>query len=293
MEAASQRLKPVSLPTAPTYLAARDVSLIVPTIGTKVDFVGALASWLANGPLEIIVVTVDDQVPQLNALVEKSLEGTKYSRSTVAVLAVPAACKRKQMAHGLERAKGSIIVFVEDDVFWQPLLLQYVLACFEAKEVGGVGTRQRAYFTDEISQENSSIWQRLADRRLARRNRSQTAMNFIDGGVTCLSGRTVAYRAEIVNSPDFIQSFTSDFWLGRYLLDAGDDTFCTRWLITRGWQIKIQSAPEAEIYTVVLDSSLFLRQMLRWARNCKRSFIRCLIGIPKIWRSVKRSFLAF
>lgn len=285
-------MKPVAPPASPSYLAARDVSIIVPTIGTGTEFVGALASWLANDPLEVIVVTIDDQVQPLNVLIDKSLEGTEYSRATVTVLALSSAGKRKQMARGLEHAKGTIVVFVDDDVFWQPLLLRYILACFEAKEVGGVGTRQRAYFTDEESFRASSIWQRLADRRLARRNRNQTAMNYLDGGVTCLSGRTAAYRSDILKSSIFIQSFTRDFWLGIYLLDAGDDTFCTSWLIANGWQIKIQTASEAEIYTVVLDSSLFLRQVLRWARNSKRSSIRCLLGIPEIWRFVEHSFLA-
>ena len=46
----SQRLQPVALPASSSYLAARDVSIIVPTIHTRTEFIGALASWLANGP---------------------------------------------------------------------------------------------------------------------------------------------------------------------------------------------------------------------------------------------------
>ena len=289
---ASQRLKPIPLSASPSYLAARDVSIIVPTIQTGIEFVEALASWLANDPLEIIVVTVDNEVSLLNALINKVLEDTAYSRATVAVLAVSSAGKRKQMARGLDHAKGSIIVFVDDDVFWQPLLLRYVLACFEDKKVGGVGTRQRVDSTNGEFEETASIWQRLADRRLVMRNRTQAAVNYLDGGVTCLSGRTAAYRSEILKSPNFIQSFTRDFWLGTYFLDSGDDTFCTRWLIAKGWHFKFQTAPEAEVYTVALDSPLFLRQVLRWGRNSKRSSIRCLLGITEIWRFVGRLFLA-
>ena len=271
-------------------MAARDVSIVATTIETGVEFVGALASWLANDPLEIIIVTIDDQVPFLNALIDQSLKDTEYCRANVSVLAVPSAGKRKQMAHGLERARGSITILVDDDVFWQPLLLRYILACFEDKAVGGVGTRQRVYLKHESSRDTLSIWYRLADRRLAGRNKGQAAMNYLDGGVTCLSGRTAAYRSEILISSSFIQSFTRDLWLGRYSLDSGDDTFCTRWLLAKGWHIRIQTAPEAEIYTVVLDTPLFLKQVLRWARNSKRSFIRCIFGIPEIWRFVERSF---
>ena len=287
----SQRLRPVTPPASPSYLAARDVSIVVPTIQTGTDFIGALASWLANDPLEIIVVTVDDQIQHLNRLIEKSLAGTEYFRTTITVLALSSAGKRKQMALGVEHAKGSIIVFADDDVFWQPLLLRYVLACFEAKEVGGVGTLQRAYLTEEEPSGSSSIWQRLADKRLKRRNRNQAAMNYLDGGVTCLSGRTAAYRSEIVKTPVFIHCFTRDFWLGRYLLDAGDDTFCNQSLIAKVCNINMQTAPEAEVYTLVLDSSVFLKQVLRWARNSKRSSIRCLLGVPKIWRFVEYSFM--
>lgn len=237
-------------------------------------------------------MTVDDQVPLLNDLIDKSLKGIEYSRATVTVLALPTAGKRKQIARGLEHSKGSITVLVDDDVFWQPLLLRYLLACFEDKEVGGVGTRQRAYLKPEEPRETLSIWHRLADRRLAGRNRGQSAMNYLDGGVTCLSGRTAAYRSEILKSPNFIQSFTQDLWLGRYPLDSGDDTFCTRWLVANRWKIKIQTASEAEIYTVVLNSPLFLKQVMRWARNTKRSFIRCLFSIIEIWRFVNHSFHA-
>lgn len=148
------------------------------------------------------------------------------------------------------------------------------------------------YLTDEALFKTSSIWQRFVNRRLARRNQSQASMNYLDRGMTCLSGRTAAYLSDILQSPTFLQSFTRDFWPGIYLLDAGDNTFCTRWLISKGWQIQIHTASEAEIYTVVLASSLFLTQVLRWARNSKGSSVRCLLGIPEIWRFVERSFLA-
>lgn len=124
MEAASQRLKTVALPASSSNLVAKDVSTIVPTNSTRIQFVvGALASWLAIDPLGVIMVTIDNQVQLLNALIDKSLEGTEYSRAMVTVLGRFFAGKRKQRARGLERAKGSITVFVDDDVFWQPLLL--------------------------------------------------------------------------------------------------------------------------------------------------------------------------
>lgn len=116
------------------------------------------------------------------------------------------------------------------------------------------------------------------------RNLSISASSYVDGGVTCLSGRTAGYGAEILKDAAFISSFTKDFWRGKYLLDSGDDTFITRWLYAKGWEIRIQSEPEAEIETVVADSAKLLRQLLRWTRNTRRSFLRCIFYIPDLKR---------
>ena len=256
---ASRQSKPVPRLASPSNLSAKEVSIICPTIQTANEFVKAFGSWLANGPSEVLVVTIDDEVLHVNALIDKCIADTEYSRSTVMVLTVPLASKRRQMARGLERAKGSIIVFVDDDVFWQPALLRHILACFEAKEVGSVGTRHRVHVTGRETGKALSIWERLADRRLFKRNKIQAAVNYLDGGATCPAGRTAAYRSEILNSRDFIHNLIRDFWLGRYLLDAGDDNFCTRWLMTKGWQFKFQTATEAEVFTVALDSHMFLK----------------------------------
>ena len=74
-------------------------------------------------------------------------------------------------------------------------------------------------------------------------------------------------------------------WRGKYLLDSGDDTFITRWLYSKGWAVKIQIDPNAEISTVVADSPKYLQQLMRWARNSRRSYLRCIFYIPGIWRS--------
>ena len=283
-------MDPISPPASPSYVVARDTSIVATTTKTGVRLGETLASWLANDPLEIIIVTIGDQVPFLNALIDHSLKDTEYSKANVTVLAVPYAGKRKQMAHGLERAKGSITVLANDDVFWQPLLLRYILARSEDKALGGVGTRQRAYLKHNSSRDTLSIWHRLDDRRLAGRNKRQAAMSYLDGGLTCYSGRTAAYRSEILESSSFTQSFTQNLWLGRCSLDSGDDTFCTRWLIAKGWHIRIQTAPEAGINAVVLDTPLYLKQILRRARNLNVSLIRYLFGVPKIWGFEGRSF---
>ena len=134
----------------------------------------------------------------------------------------------------------------------------------------------------------ATIWETLAAQRLRQRNLSIMRSNGLDGSVTCLSGRTAAYRASILKNKSFLQSFTNDMWRGKYRLDSGDGTFITRWLYSQGWGVQIQTSPMANIDTIVLDSADFIKQQLRWTRNSQRSYIRCLFGIPKSWTRDQR-----
>ncbi|KAF9000427.1 glycosyltransferase family 2 protein [Cyathus striatus] len=97
--------RPIPIPENPTYIAAEDVTIIVPTIDAD----------LAN--------QVDPE--------------------RIRVLTVPFANKRLQMSHGIKHATTDIIFFADDDAIWPPTLMPYVLACFEDQKVGGVGTSQR------------------------------------------------------------------------------------------------------------------------------------------------------
>jgi len=261
---ASKNLQPIPLPVHASYTASQDVTVIVPTIQSDGSFTEAFLTWIANDPLEIIIVMIDSKLQEMQSIITKTFKDVAGSSTKVMVLSIPLAGKRRQMARGIQRASGSILVLADDDVFWPPMLLPYLLACFEVPEVGGVGTRQHAHVHPDAA---LSLWQYLAARRLEKRNISISASNYIDGGVTCLSGRTVAYRAEILTDEAFISAFTHDYWRGRYLLDSGDDTFITRWLYSKGWTMKIQTEPNAEISTIVVDSPKYLQQLIRWARN--------------------------
>ena len=275
-------MAPVLPPPEPKYNVASQVSVIVPTIDADETFVEALTTWISNRPLEIIIVTIAIEYSRIRSIVDEALENLPLGDTTkVNVLSIPLPGKRRQMAHGIQQAKGSIIILCDDDIFWPPALITSIVACFESPQVGGVGTRQRARLPADTE---ASFWQILAKRRLRGRNIYMCSMNYVDGGVTCLSGRTAGYRSVILKDPVFIHRFTNDYWNGKYLLDSGDDTFITRWLYSTGWKIKIQADPDAEIETVVVDSSKYLKQMLRWARNTKRSYLRCLTGIPGFWK---------
>lgn len=136
-----------------------------------------------------------------------------------------------------------------------------------------------------------TIWEILAAYRISMRNIEIVSSTYIDGGVCCLSGRTAAYRTQILRDPDFQWQFTHEFWMKKYHQHSGDDKFLTRWLVNHEWKTHIQACPEVELESTFKDNWRFLKQLLRWTRNTwrfclfyTRSDIRSLIFERTIWR---------
>ena len=265
------------------YNKPRNVSVIVPTIDPDSSFSEAFTTWYLNAPREIIIVTTDVYLDKVRELVRVALQAIPHNISiSVEIYSIPRPSKRQQMAYGMARAVSEIFVLCDDDAFWPTTeLLPNILTCFKKAEIGGVGTLQFARLPHDRA---ATIWETMAAQRLRRRNLSIMKSNGLDGSVTCLSGRTAAYRASILKDQSFLQKFTNDMWRGKYRLDSGDDTFITRWLYSQGWGVQIQTSPMANIETTVLDSAGFIKQQLRWTRNSRRSSIRCLFGIRNFWR---------
>ncbi|ORX94150.1 polysaccharide synthase [Basidiobolus meristosporus CBS 931.73] len=273
--------EPIQPRENPTYQSNRDVTIVVPTIDAGQEFREAAFSWLANDPKEILVITEESMREPLQNL------ANAVNPEKIRVLTVAKANKRLQMIEGVRRTTTEILVFVDDDAIWPPTLLQYVLACFEDRRMGGVGTSQSVKAVDR----RQTIWEVLAGFRLTQRNIEVAASTHIDGGVCCLSGRTAAYRTAILKDPVFIHSFTNDLWLDKYPLNSGDDKFLTRWMVNHGWSTFVQVCPEAELLSTFKNNWRFLKQVLRWTRNTWRSDIRSLCTERVIWR--RYPFVAF
>lgn len=127
--------------------------------------------------------------------------------------------KRKQLVYGIRLAQTPIVVFSDDDAVWTPAMLDYILGSFEDPSMGGVNTSQRMMPCNPNGR--ISAWEILADMRLSLRTVEAAASTYIDGGVSCLSGRTAAYRRIIVADPAFEEGFLNDYWLGMcYRLDV-------------------------------------------------------------------------
>ncbi|KXX76727.1 Hyaluronan synthase 2 [Madurella mycetomatis] len=122
------------------------------------------------------------------------------------------------------------------------------LVLFEDNKISGVRTCQRRIYN----------W--LGAAYIERRNFEISATYNIDGGASCMSGRTGAYRTEIIKGHDFLDNFKNERW-GNYTLNADDDNFVTRWLYKA----------ECEIETTLETDIRFLYQCTRWTRSNWRS----------------------
>ncbi|KAK5945227.1 hypothetical protein PMZ80_002431 [Knufia obscura] len=273
--------KPIPIPEHPT-LYPKDVTVILPTLdGEGAELQRTIQSILRNEPKELILVTIDDNLHKAKDLISK-MPAADHGR--LRCMSVKQANKRRQMARAVPEVTTPIIVFADDDVDWPRRTLQWLLAPFEQPQYGGVVTCQRLRRAENPSC-SQRLWNFLGALYLERRNFDCAAMTRVDGGMPCISGRTVAYRTEILKDPAFTSGFTDErWWFDQYQLNADDDNFITRWLLTHGWQNYMQYHPECEVQTTLEDNSNFLKQCLRWARSNWRSNITSLFSERYVWK---------
>lgn len=273
--------KPIPIPDCPT-LQPKDVTVILPTLdGEGIELERTVQSILKNEPKELILVTIDENLFKAEHLIAK-MPAADHGR--LRCMSVKQANKRRQMARAVPEVTTPIIVFADDDVDWPRRTLQWLLAPFEQSKYGGVVTCQRLRRAENPSV-SQRFWNFLGALYLERRNFDCAAMTRADGGMPCLSGRTVAYRTEILKDPAFTKGFTDErWWFGQYQLNADDDNFISRWLVTHGWENYMQYHPECEVQTTLEDNSKFLKQCLRWARSNWRSNLTSLFAERYIWK---------
>ncbi|EPS37557.1 hypothetical protein H072_8737 [Dactylellina haptotyla CBS 200.50] len=269
---ASWTFRPIPLPEKPTY-KPEDATLVIPTIdGEGQDFVDTLARCLETGLKEIIIVTIKRHQQRLEDV------ASKLDPNRIRVFAIRKANKRKQMVKAIPEVKTKILIFADDDIMWPKTFLPWILAPFENPKIGGAGTSQRLKRT-----ENRTFWTILGAFYLERRNFEFSATTHMDGGVSCLSGRTVAYRTKILQDKAFMDGFTNELWRGQFALNTDDDNFLTRWIVSHGWDSYEQCHDECELRTTLSDDSKFLKQCLRWARSNWRSNYTSMFKEQHIW----------
>lgn len=251
------------IPLKPTF-TSDDVTVIIPTIHNAFDELrSSLESILACQPFELILVTTADKLSALESLV------VTLSTSNIRVLSTPIANKRLQVCEALPKVKTAITIMADDDVTWPSTLIPWILAPFENPKIGGVGTCQRVR-RERDGSVLEQIFNWLGAAYIERRNFEISATHNVDGGTSCMSGRTGAYRSEILSSHDFLEGFKTERWRN-YILNADDDNFLTRWLVSHQWKTWIQYERECEIETTLENGLKFLYQCSRWARSNWRS----------------------
>ncbi len=250
--------KPKPILEKPTF-TSEDVSVVCPTtFKTPDELVMCLKGIVRCSPAAIYVVTSHANVEAVKQCVKKnSIPGTT-------VLGVEKLNKRVQMLKALEFVDTKITVFADDDVVWpSERYLDYLLAIFEDPKVGAGGTRQR------VTRRSGNIFNWLGIGYLERRNWNNICCQAIDGSISTLSGRTSAYRSEILQCDEFRYQFQNDSWRGKPL-NSDDDKFLTRFVYSHGWNIQIQSDSHAILETTLEEDWKFIDQCMRWVRASKR-----------------------
>ena len=237
-----------------------------------------MQSILACRPSELLLVTTADKYEKLRVFV-KSLEA-----SNIRIFYTSIANKRIQVCEAIPKVKTSLILMADDDVTWPRTMLPWILAPFEDTKMGGVGTCQR------VKRIRSGSWSArsfnwLGAAYIERRNFEISATHGIDGGTSCMSGRTGCFRSEILQSSSFLEGFKTERW-GKYQLNADDDNFVTRWLVSHQWKTWVQYNRECELETTLENNVKFLYQCSRWARSNWRSNYTSLITEAYVWRYV-------
>ncbi|MCJ1237655.1 hypothetical protein MMC14_005642 [Varicellaria rhodocarpa] len=269
-------LRPIPIPESPR-LGPQDVTVVIPSLeGDGPELFETIRSILATKPFTIILVTIEANLDRAKQMIKDM--GT----SKVRVLGVAHPNKRRQMVRAIPEVTTEITIFADDDVTWPMSLLPWMLAPLEDVSYGGVGTNQRLRRPDGPNM-SQRLWNYLGALYLERRNFDCAACMFMDGGLPCLSGRTVAYRTKILMEEAFTYGFTNESWLGKYQMNADDDNFITRWLVSHGYQIAYQYHKEAEVQTTLEDNPMFLKQCLRWSRSNWRSNLTSMFIEGHVW----------
>ncbi len=221
----------------------------------------ALESWIANRPDQIIAV-IDTTDTACMAI------ACEYAQVEVIPIDIPG--KRPALAAGVDASTSEIVVLVDSDVIWEPDVLKKLKMPFADPSIGGVGTRQHMHPSNG---EQPTLWERLADIYLDIRYSDEVPATTRWGrAVSCLSGRTAAYRTRLLQS--LREAFLNETFMGRPCM-SGDDKRYTCLILQRGYHTWNQL--NAQVYSTFNPKFKgFIKQRIRWSRNSFRSDLRAL-----------------
>lgn len=234
------------------------VTLVVPVFGEDPEILSqCLDTWLAE-PVDEMIIVVD--------LHDHAAQQMLYRRrlpDRVQVIEFEHRGKRSALAVGIRAAQSEIVILSDSDTAWTPGLVPEVLKGFSDPLVGGVGTRQY------VAAPETSIWRRIAAWLLNIRYEDYTPAMGARGAAPCLSGRTAAYRRDVITA--MVADMEYEYFLGR-LCVAGDDGRLTWLTLSQGYRTVFQ--PTAVAISMFPDTMrAFFKQRMRWSRNSYRCYL--------------------
>lgn len=246
-----------------------DFTVISVTLGAERDYATNVQSWLSGNLAAVVIVTIDEAFPQLQALVHSAADSRIHLYSVVE--SVPGINWRPCACEGIRRTKTPYLVFVDDDVTWGPQTLEQIASAFANPNVVGVNTMQEVHPNGL----QFTTWETFGALNLVRRNILHSFLAYFrDGDVLNLSGRTAGYRTNVLQREEFYFALMNEYWRGRHLITTGDDNFLTSWVVRQGWKTRFMNQKEAVIATSVNDDSSYLKQLMRWSRDTARNYLR-------------------
>lgn len=288
--------RPAPLRSDP-YFGRFDVTVIVPTLDpNNPDFLECIRSIIRNRPHEIVVVTVGSEMKQQCRNVLLNVAG-EIGDTSLTVTAIARPSKRRQIAHVMSYVSTAITVLADDHVCWtSQMFLPHLLAAFDDPDVGAVATRKHVRRTTPGKWTWSSILNFIACNYLERHNWELQASNALDGGVFVVSGRTAAYKTEVLGDTELMRNFCNErFFFGLFGGSQGlgpdDDNMLTRTMLKKGYKIVFQST--ALIETTLGEWPKFNGQLLRWARTTFRSNPVMLRDPKFLWQYTWTAFMVY
>jgi parallel beta-helix repeat protein len=254
------------------YIDNNDVTVVISVYKPPARFENTLKSILSHKPNKLLVVSSMEGIEKVRATCAKFPEVTLYEANVFD--------KRSKLVVGIKQVKTKIVILTDDDVDWtSPSFLEKLVAPFQHnKKIGGVGCRQVGKIDGFCD-----IWGIMADMRLAVRMLELMATTWLDKGAPCISGRTAAYRTNILQCEEFYDYLQNEHFMGKLLL-SGDDKCITRFVTNHGHLIYHQLRDNCELITTFETGWAFFEQLKRWSRNTWRSDITSVFIERKIWR---------
>ncbi|MFA5019524.1 MAG: glycosyltransferase [Candidatus Pacearchaeota archaeon] len=240
-----------------------------------------------KGKVSVLIPVVDEDEEVWKKVLESIKNGLKNVKHEVIVIAngkngeeniklalkygfkvirLSEASKRKAIEAGVEKATGEITIILDSDTIVLEDSIKKLLKPFRNPQVGGTTPRHI------IFNRKRSLYTRISDWLEDIRFNEVVAGQSIHGAVSCLPGRLLAVRTNLLKR--LVPELVNQKFLGARCI-SGDDRFLTSWLLERGYYTAY--VPESVVMTNAPETlEAFVKQRLRWSRTSLRETIRSL-----------------